>query len=259
MISGLIFSLFMFVDEFSILEKACQKGFCYRETEISVVKTCPKGLTCVKHDKKLYLVKKKNEFSVKAETGKKIVLEIVPDNAYVSYTLFVEHIAGVYPIKLKSRKIEIDKGVSNIVSLQIVGSGVKGPVVLWQKTLKKISKKQFKKDFATSLKNLRLSYSQRPLESDISLKEFAEKSMEKVKKEGLVHYSNTSGSLRHSGIRKKNIGENLFSAKDLETAWNMMVSSPSHLYNMLHPGFRKYLISFSKEKDLIRGAVIFSN
>ena len=260
MISGLIFSVFMLVDEFSILEKACQKGFCYREVEISAVEKCPKDLTCVEHDKKFYLVEKKNGFSVNADiTKSRIGLEIAPDNAYVSYTLFVEHKAGVYPIKLQNRKIVMDKGIPNIVSLQIVGSGVKGPVVLWQKTLKKSLKKGFKKDFATSLKILRQSYSLRVLKSDLKLKDFAEKSLEKIEKEGLVHYSSSSGSLRHSGIRKNNIGENLFYAQSIEKAWEMMVSSPSHLYNFLHPGFGRYLLYFKKEEGVFSGVVIFSD
>lgn len=259
MISGLIFSVFMLIDEYSILQKACEKGFCYRDVEVSRIEKCSKGSVCVKHEKKLYLVEKKNTFSVKADIGKKISLEIVPDNSYVSYTLFVEHTAGVYPIKLKSRKIMIDKGVRNIVSLQITGAAVNGPAVLWQKSIKKSSKKHFKKDFATSVKLLRQSYSRGALKSDLSLKTYAEKSMEKVEKEGLVHYSKSSGSLRHSGIRKKNIGENLFCAVDLETAWEMMVSSPSHLYNFVHPGFRKYLVYFTGKDNSICGVVIFSD
>ena len=260
MISGLIFSVFMLVDEFSILQKACEKGFCYREADISVVNDCKKGSICVKHDKKLYLVKKKNGFAVNSDvSNKKVMLEITPDNAYISYSFFVEHKAGVYLIKLKNKKIVIDKGVGEIISLQVVGSAVKGPTVLWQKTLGKTSKKEFKKDFDSSLRQLRLSYSLRPLESDEGLKKFAEKTFEKIKNEGLVHYSNTSGSLRHSGIKRENIGENLFTAKSLKTAWEMMVSSPSHLYNFLNPGFSRYLLYFEKENDDFSGAVIFSN
>jgi len=250
----------MLIDEFSILQKADEKGFSYREVEVSAVSSCPKGSVCVKHDKKLYLIQKKNGFAVKADVeNKKISLEITPDNAYVSYSLFVEHTAGVYLIKLKSRKIVIDKGVSNIVSLQIVGAAVKGPTVLWQKTLKKSSKKAFKKDFTTSINLLRRSYSMRTLKSDNKLKKFADSSLSKVEKEGLVHYSNSTGSLRHSGMKKKNIGENLFSAESIETAWKMMVLSPSHLYNLLNPGFNRYLLYFKKDKDALSGVVIFSN
>lgn len=260
MISGLIFSVFMLIDEYSILEKACEKNFCYKEADISLVSKCPEGSICVKHGKKHFLVKKKNDFTVNLNSsGKKIALEIAPDNAYVSYSLFVEHKAGVYLIKLKNRKIVIDKGVAAILSLQIVGSAVKGPTVLWQKTFGKTTKKEFKKDFASSLRKLRLSYSLRPLEADESLRKFAEKTFEKITKEGLVHYSNTSGSLRHSGIHRENIGENLFTAKSMKTAWEMMVASPSHLYNLLNPGFGRYLLYFKKEDDIFSGAVIFSN
>lgn len=260
MITGLIFSVFMLIDEFSILQKACEKGFCYREAYVSVVNDCKKGSICVKHDNKLYLVKRKNGFTINSDVSdKKVTLEITPDNAYVSYSLFVEHKAGVYLIKLKNKKIVIDKGVAAIISLQVVGSAVKGPTVLWQKTLGKTSKKEFKKDFDSSLRELRLSYSLRPLEADEGLKKFAEKTFEKIKTEGLVHYSNTSGSLRHSGIKRENIGENLFMAKSLKTAWEMMVSSPSHLYNFLNPSFGRYLLYFKKENDAFSGAVIFSN
>jgi uncharacterized protein YkwD len=250
----------MLIDEYSILEKACEKDFCYKDADISLVSKCQKGSTCVKHEKKLYLVKKKNNFTVNSDvSGKKIALEITPDNAYISYSLFVEHKAGVYMIKLKNRKIVIDKGVPEIISLQIVGSAVTGPTVLWQKTLGKTTKKEFKKDFDSSLKQLRLSYSLRPLSVDESLKKFAEKSFEKITNEGLVHYSNSSGSLRHSGIHRENIGENLFTAKSMKTAWEMMVSSPSHLYNFLNPGFGRYLLYFKKEDGAFSGAVIFSN
>lgn len=260
MISGLILSVFMLIDEYSILQKTCEKDFCYKEADISLVSKCPKGSICVEHEKKLYHVKKKNNFTVNSDiSGKKISLEIMPDNAYISYSLFVEHKAGVYLIKLKSKKIVIDKGVGAIISLQIVGSAVKGPTVLWQKTIGKTTKKEFKKDFASSLRQLRLSYSLRPLEVDESLRKFAEKTFEKITNEGLVHYSNTLGSLRHSGIHRENIGENLFTAKSMKTAWEMMVTSPSHLYNLLNPVFGRYLLYYKKGNDTFSGAIIFSN
>jgi hypothetical protein len=45
----------------------------------------------------------------------------------------------------------------------------------------------------------------------------------------------------------------------MKTAWEMMVSSPSHLYNFLNPGFGRYLLYFKKEDGAFSGAVIFSN
>jgi len=38
----------------------------------------------------------------------------------------------------------------------------------------------------------------------------------------------------------------------------MLVSSPSHLYNLINPQFRHYFYAIEKEKDEILGAVIFS-
>jgi len=57
------------------------------------------------------------------------------------------------------------------------------------------------------------------------------------------------------------MGENLFIAESEEQAWQMMMQSPSHLYNFVYPHFKKILIRTKPVGDgnKIRGSVIFGD
>lgn len=253
---GIMISL---IDSDAVLDKAAENGFFYRNVEISAVEKCSAPDTCVKIDSKTYSVRKKDSVrvAITAEKGK-LTLDITPEEAFISYFLYIEHRSGVTRIQMKSRNIVIDQGVANIYRIQLSATAPQGPVVLWGKTLKEPPDRPFRESFAGSIDMLRKMYSLKPFTSDETLKDAAEMSLERVMKEGLVHYSAKTGGIRHTGVAKKVLGENLYRTESEEKAWSMMVKSPSHLYNLINPQFSKYFHLRKEKNGILNGVLVFS-
>lgn len=255
-----VFLLFSaLLDQNSILEKAAEKGFFYRNVVISEVEKCSGPETCVKYSGKNYVIKKKDRFEISHTVSQKsIEIDLTPDNSYISYFIYIHHKAGVHRIQMNKKKLIIDQGVANIIKLQIVGTASTGPKVIWEKPLKKTPHIPFVKSFDESVNNIRKTYFQKPLMISEELKPAAEESLKRLKNEGLIHYSSKTGSIRHTGIDKKVLGENLFTAESEEKAWEMLLKSPSHLYNIINPQFKKYFVLFTKNDAETTGVMLFS-
>lgn len=256
------FCLFSYLfEKDSILEKGENAGFFYKNVEISETSECKesKNNICIPFNGKKYSVKRRGVFTADAEiTNKSVKLSINPDNEYISYFLYVQTGRAVHKIKITKKELVLEESAENIVRLQIVGTGVNGPEILWSRKFKEMQIPEFSADFDKSLNSLRKSAKLKPMILDGSLSDAAKSSLEKVKNEGLKHYSSKEGGIRHSGVHKKILGENLFAAKNESKAWEMLVSSPSHLYNLINPQFRHYFYAIEKGKDEVFGAIIFS-
>jgi Uncharacterized protein with SCP/PR1 domains len=258
------FWLFLFsylFEKDSILEKAENNGFFYKVADISEVSVCQpdKNSACVKHGGKTYIAKKKDNFAVETEiVNDNIHLTLSPDPAYISYFLYVQTNCEIHKVQITKREIVLEEKATNISRLQITGTGIGGPEILWSRKFKDEKLPPFSKDFDTSMKSLRKSCKKPTISLDKRLEDAAQKSLEKVQNEGLKHYSSKDGGIRHSGVHKKILGENLFTAKNEAEAWKMLVSSPSHLYNLINPQFKHYFYAIKKEKDEVIGAIIFS-
>ena len=245
----------------SILEKAENGGFFYKNAEISEVTGCKpdKNAVCVHHNGRNYLAKKSGKLEIEAKIVKdSIHLTVSPDPDYISYFLYIQTANGVIKVQIKKQEIVLEEKPENIVKLQIVGTGVGGPEILWSRKFKDEKLQPFSGNFDKSLKLLRKHFKVKNIVSDKNLEKAAVSSLEKVQNEGLKHYSSKEGGIRHTGVRKRILGENLFTAKNEAEAWKMLVSSPSHLYNLINPQFRHYFYAIRKEKDEISGAIIFS-
>ena len=245
----------------SILDKAENEGFFYKNAEISESAECKTGIDtlCIEHNGRKYSVKRRGTFSAETKiTDKSVHLTINPDNDYISYFLYIQTEKTVHKVKITKKELHLEENTGNIVRLQITGTGTGGPEILWSRKFKDAKITEFSKNFDNSLNLLRKSFRVKPIAKDPSLQETALSSLEKVKKEGLKHYSSKDGSIRHTGVHKKILGENLFAAKNEAEAWKMLVSSPSHLYNLINPQFGHYFYAIEKGKDEISGAVIFS-
>lgn len=245
----------------SILEKAENAGFFYKNVEISETSECgeDKNLLCVEHNGKKYVIKRHGSFTADTKiTDKSVYLSINPDNEYISYFLYIQTEKAVHKVQITKKELVLEENSGNIVRLQIVGTGTGGPEILWSRKFKETKVPEFSENFDNSLKSLRKKLKLKPMVSDRSLSDAAVFSLEKVKNEGLKHYSSQKGGVRHTGIHKKILGENLFTAKSEEEAWKMLVSSPSHLYNLINPQFRHYFYAVEKKNDEVFGAIIFS-
>ncbi len=258
-LEALFFSLF---EENLLFEAAAERGFFYRYAEISEVPECQKeDPACVTLNGRSFRLAKKGTFEIREKPSKEAVaLEITPDNNFISYFLYVESAAGVFRTKITKKSVVIGEKPEKIVKVQIVGTAPKGPEVIWEKPFSKTKQIEFAEGFDKSLRNLRKRYRQKPLVPAAELEKAADSALSRLASEGLVHYSTQSGSIRHSGVRKKVLGENLVIAKDEKTAWRLLVSSPSHLYNMINPQFGSYFFKKIKtESGEIYGVLIFSD
>lgn len=246
----------------SILEKAENGGFFYKNADISEVSECKpeKNALCISHNGKNYLVKKSGNLEIETKTVKNFIhLTVSPDPAYISYFLYIQTANGVHKVKITKRELVLEEKPENVVRLQITGTGTSGPEILWSRKFKEEKLPQFSTDFDNSLKQLRKHFKVKSLVSDKNLEKAAFASLEKVRNEGLKHYSSKDGGIRHTGVRKQILGENLFAAKTEAEAWKMLVSSPSHLYNLINPQFRHYFYAIKKENDEVSGAIVFSD
>ncbi|MBO4711351.1 hypothetical protein J5681_05480 [bacterium] len=245
----------------SILEKAENNGFFYKNAEISEVTECKadQNSLCISHNGKNYLVKKSGNLEIEAKiVNDSIHLTLSPDPAYISYFLYIQTDCVVHKVQITKREIVLEEKAANITRLQITGTGVGGPEILWSRKFKEEKLPPFSVNFDNSLKLLRKQCKTPVISIDKALEEAAGKSLAKIQDEGLKHYSSKDGGIRHTGIHKKILGENLFAAKSEAEAWKMLVSSPSHLYNLINPQFRHYFYAIKKEKDEVTGAIVFS-
>ena len=246
----------------SILEKAENDGFFYKNAEIVEISACKpeKNAVCISHNGKNYLVKKSGNLEIEAKTvNDSVHLTVFPDQAYISYFLYIQTGCNVHKVQITKRDIVLEEKAENITRLQITGTGVGGPEILWSRKFKEETLPPFSANFDKSLKSLRKICEKPVISIDKTLKEAAEKSLEKIRNEGLKHYSSKDGGIRHTGIHKKILGENLFAAKNEAEAWKMLISSPSHLYNLINPQFRHYFYAIKKEKEEVTGAIVFSD
>ena len=245
----------------SILAKAENSGFFYKNADISEVSECKpdKNALCIPHNSRNYIVKRSGNLEINSEiSNNSIRLTIKPDENYISYFLYVQKGCEVHKVQITKREIVLEETPYQITRLQIVGTGVGGPEILWGRKFKEEKLPIFAYDFDTSLKSLRKYCGKPKIVLDKTLKNAADLSLEKVQSEGLKHYSSKEGGIRHSGVRKQILGENLFTAKSEAEAWKMLVSSPSHLYNLINPLFRHYFYSVKKDNDEVSGAIVFS-
>ena len=245
----------------SILEKAENDGFFYKNAEISEVSACKpeKNALCISHDGRNYLVKKSGNLEIEAKTvNDSLHLTVSPDPAYISYFLYIQSGCDVHKVQITKRDIVLEEKAENITRLQITGTGVGGPEILWSRKFKEEKLPPFSENFDKALKSLRKACKKPAISIDKALEEAAGKSLAKIQREGLKHYSSKDGGIRHTGVHKKILGENLFAAKSEAEAWKMLVSSPSHLYNLIDPQFGHYFYAIEKGKDEILGAIIFS-
>jgi len=258
-LEALFFSLF---EEDLLFDLAAKRGFFYRYAEISEVSECPANDSlCLAFDGKSFRLAKKGTLEIREKLSEESVeLEITPDNNFISYFLYVESAGGVFRTKITKKSVRISEKPGKIVKIQIVGTAPKGPAVIWEKPFAKAKDADFTENFDKSLQKLRKKYGQKPVRFAPELGDAADSALSRLASEGLVHYSTQSGSIRHSGVRKKVIGENLVIAKDEKTAWRLLVSSPSHLYNMINPQFGSYFFKKIKtENGEIYGVLIFSD
>ncbi|MBQ4439505.1 hypothetical protein II898_11610 [bacterium] len=255
-------ALFSYLFEsYSILEKAENDGFFYKNAEISEVSVCKpeKNAVCVQYNGKTYLAKKSGNLEIEAKTvNDSIQLTVSPDPAYISYFLYIQTGCAVHKVQITKREIVLEEKAANITRLQITGTGVGGPEILWSRKFKEEKLPPFSENFDKSLDLLRKSCKKPVISIDKALEEAATKSLAKIQNEGLKHYSSKDGGIRHTGVKKKILGENLFAAKTEAEAWKMLLSSPSHLYNLINPQFRHYFYTIKKEKDEVTGAIVFS-
>ena len=245
----------------SILEKAENSGFFYKNAEISEVVDCKpeKNAVCIQHNGRNYLAKKSGNLEIDAQTSNKSVrLTIKPDTSYISYFLYVQKECEVHKVQITKREIILEENPELISRLQIVGTGAGGPEILWSRKFKETKLPKFSENFDNSLKSLRKICKAPKITLDETLRNAAISSLEKVQNEGLRHYSSKDGGIRHTGVHKKILGENLFVAKNESEAWKMLVSSPAHLYNLVNPLFRHYFYAIRKENNEISGSIVFS-
>ena len=245
----------------SILEKAENEGFFYKNAEISEVTGCKpeKNAVCIRHNGKNYIAKKSGNLEIKTEiSNNSVYFTIKPDSNYISYFLYVQKGCEIHKVQMTKRELILEESPSKITKLQIVGTGVGGPEILWSRKFRETKLPEFSENFDNSLKSLRKFCKRSNLSVDGKLRNAAESSLEKIQSEGLKHYSSKEGSIRHTGTKKKILGENLFTAKSEAEAWKMLVSSPSHLYNLINPQFRHYFYAIRKDQDEVSGAIVFS-
>ncbi|HNT26696.1 MAG TPA: hypothetical protein PKH10_00830 [bacterium] len=248
------------ISEYDLLQKAAADGFLYRNVAVETVEKCPAKATCITAEGSTYLLKRLDTTAVTLEkSADGFALTIAPDKNFTNYRLFIREESTVRRIEVTQKRVTVlDKG--SVTALQLVGVGAQGPVVIWQKDVRATAIEPFTGDLLGSMNVLRKKAGLPPLTIDKTLAPFAAETIARVKKGDLSHYSGSTGSIRHSGVRAKELGENLFSATTLERAWLMMLASPSHLFNILSPSFRRCFVgTLPAESGLIPGIVIFAD
>lgn len=255
----IFFSLIFAFSDYDALCKAESMGFFYKNVDVTLSETCAGADFCVEEGKEKQAIKKKDKVTVIAEIkGDMLEITIEPDKDFVSYYIFIREPGIVRKIKMQGRKVSV-ANPKNIIGFQLTGTGVSGPVVLYNRVFKTPQEYKFEKDIAVSINKLRTSLGLAPFAIEKGFEAAAKKSLGRIAKEWLVHYSSTDGGIRQTGIRTEIVGENLFNAATSEKGWKMMVDSPSHLYNILSRDYKKFWVETVTTKLGISGAVIFGN
>lgn len=256
----LLFLLFGIIPEFDIFQQAHKEGFYYRNVEIATQEIClPAQEHCTTLNGTHYLLKRKNSFSATITQRNTITeIKISPDEAYTAYVLFVRKTTGIVKIPFTKKTIMLDQN-RDIISLQILGTGIHGPEVLFQRDFKKQESHTFRGSLLESINLLRAQHGAHQLDTAASYKQAAKSALHRIEKHGLVHYTSSGGSIRHTGIQAGTLGENLFIAPSEKNAWEMLINSPSHLYNILNPAYMHIFIEQQKINDMIYGVIIFGN
>ncbi len=238
----LISLLLLTLTEYDLLQKAAAKGFLYRNVAIETTEKCPDKEFCATVDGTRYHFKRLDTTAVTIEkSADGFALTITPDKNFTNYRLFIREGLTVRRIETTQKRIAvIDKGA--LTALQLVGVGARGPVVIWQKDIRPAAVEPFTGDLLGSMNALRKKAGLPPLTLDQALAPALRNAAARMKSGEMAHYSGSEGSVRHSGVRAGSLGENLFTATSLEKAWLMMTASPSHLYNIVEPAFRRCLI-----------------
>ena len=202
--------------EYDLQEKAAGTGFLYRNVSIASVVACPSGETCLTVEGTLYRFHRLDATAVSltgAAGGH--TLAVVPDPAFTAYALFVRDGLSVRRLPMDRKPVTVlDPGT--VVSLQVVGVGAAGPVVVWQKDLRPVAPEPWPGDLVAAMNALRKKTGVPPLVADESLLSAARQAVERVRKGKLAHYDGREGGIRHSGVRAAALGENLFTTQDDE-------------------------------------------
>ncbi len=255
-----VFLLYGVLSEYDLLEKASREGFFYRQVAIEDVAACPRDGFCLTVEGVTYHFRRLERSDVRfgAVSGG-YTITLTPDPAFSAYRLFVRDADTVRRIEMTTRTATV-RDPGTIVSLQIVAVGAAGPVVVWQKEVRSAPFPEWKGDFISSVNAIRKKAGAPPLSADESLRPAARKALERIRGGVVVHYDGREGSIMHSGLRVAPIGENLFIAATVERAWLMMISSPTHLFNILDPSFRRCWVEqdVPSAGGMVRGAMLFA-
>lgn len=258
----MIFLLFAFLGEIAtanIVECAEKKGFFYRNVSVEKAESCEESSFCIEKNGDLYLIKQKDSTIVDiVEKKRKIEISLEPDSKYVAYYLYVRRGLKIKRSRMKKKNLTLLHN-GEINTIQISGVGLNGPEVIYQKTIKKPSSLPFYGDIMNSLAYLRKKAGIPPLKKDKSLAKAAQHARVRMKNKGPVHITSKKGNIRHSGLNRKVLGENLFVAASEKRAWHLLQNSPSHLYNMLNPVFRNVFISTEERSGMKYGVMLFSD
>ncbi len=256
LISLLLFTL----TEYDLLQKATAEGFLYRNVAIETTEKCPDKDFCAIVDGARYHFKRLDATAVTLEkSADGFTLTISPDKNFTNYRLFIREGLTARRIEATQKRIAvIDKGA--LTALQLVGVGARGPVVIWQKDIRPAAVEPFTGDLLGSMNALRKKAGLPPLALDKALAPAADNAMKRMKNGELAHYSGDEGSVKHAGVRAGSLGENLFTATGVEKAWLMMTASPSHLFNIVSPAFRRCWVENKNAADgSVTGVVIFAD
>ncbi len=258
----MFFALLLYgaLSEYDLLEKASRAGFFYRQVAIEEVAACPRDGFCLPVDGVTYHFRRLERSEVRfATVSGGYSVTVAPDPAFSAYRLFVRDTGTVRRIEMTTRTATV-RDPGTIISLQLVAVGAAGPVVVWQKDVRSAPFPEWKGDLISSMNALRKKAGAPPLSPDESLRPAARKALERVRGGVAVHYDGREGSIAHGGLRASSLGENLFIAATIERAWHMMVSSPTHLFNILDPSFRRCWVeqNASSEDGMVRGALLFA-
>lgn len=257
-----VFALFLFsiITSDEIINSAQQKSFYYKNVNVKEVnmQNCERKNNFVKKSNHCWKLIRQDKTKIELLKDKdSISIDIVPDKVFSRYYLYVENRSKVTRFVIKKRKIEV-KNCSGVTSIQITAVGGKGPEVIYQRDFIKKKKDFFALTVENSLNKIRSAKKRSLLKRDSKLDFIAERRCKGVSEKSLYHYDSVTGSVAHNNLKSRTIGENLFIAENEKDAWKMMINSPSHLFNIIHPDFTKYGISIKKRNNKIYGAVIFS-
>ncbi len=254
-----LFAIFGGVLTPDIMECLVSKGFFYRNVSVEKINSCPEASFCVENNGNSYLIKQRDSTKIDiVEKKRKIEISVEPDSKYVAYYIYVQRRWKVKRSRIRKKNLVLLNN-GEINTIQISGVGVNGPEILYQKAIKNFSEIPFYGSIIKSLTHLRKKAGIPILKEDASLSEAVQHARVRMKDKGPVHITSKNGNIRHSGLNRKAVGENLFVAVSEKRAWELLQNSPAHLYNMLNPVFRNVFISIEERDGMKYGVILFSD